>query len=207
MSFSGLLTDIQRLTSVRCFAARTNQIARRGVTLVEFLVVLAILAVLVGLGLPRLDSARFRADANVRLVRMALQQAQTLSAQRQHDVVVSFDLSGGRIRVLDDSDNSRSLTAGEHVAWRALTEGARFAVPAAGINGAVATAVSGSSVATLDGMPTVTFYRNGSLSSGVEVYIQVDGKKENVVRAVELVQSTGKTQSYRYTGAAWKPSR
>ena len=179
--------------------------SRRAVTLIELLVVLAVLAVLVGLALPRLDNARFRADANVRQVRTALQQAQRLSRKQQHDVIVSFDITGGRIRVIEDNDNSRTHTAGEHVAWRGLTDGARFVVPVAGISGPVAAAVSGTNMANMDGMPTVTFHGGGSATSNIEVYLQVDGKKKaNAVRGVTLEQSSGRTQWYSYIGALWK---
>lgn len=202
MSFSGWRTDTRHSTEVRWYLLPQRE--RTGVTLIEILVVLAILAVVVGLALPRLDSARFRADANVRLVRMALEEAQKLSTQQKHDVIVSFDITGGRIRVLEDRDSSRSLTVGEPVAWRGLTEGARFAVPPTGINGPVATAVGSDSVATLDAMPTVVFHRNGTASSNIEIYIQVEGKRANTVRAVTLEGLTGRTHAYKYSSSAWK---
>jgi prepilin-type N-terminal cleavage/methylation domain-containing protein len=211
MSFSVSRMDTRYSSSVLsnglCAATRAAVRTRRGVTLVEALVVLAVLAVVVGLTLPKLDSARFRADANVRQVRVALQEAQRLSQERQHDVIVSFDIAGGRIRLLEDTDNNHSVTAGEPVAWRGLTGGGHFTVPAAGISGSVTSPVAGNSVATLDGMPTITFHRSGSASSSVEVYLQVDGGNGKAVRAVTVAQSTGRTQWFTHTGEAWKTGR
>lgn len=182
--------------------ARDN--SRAGFSLIELLVVLAVLAVMVGLAVPRLDSSRFRADANVRLVRMALQQAQRLSLQQQHDVLVSFDIAGGRIRVAEDTDNNRAVGASDPVVWRALTEGAVFAIPSTGINGTVSSAVVGSNLVTLDGMPTLTFHRSGAASSNLEVYISVPGRGKNAVRGVTLLQATGRTEWKKLIASTWK---
>jgi prepilin-type N-terminal cleavage/methylation domain-containing protein len=178
--------------------------ARGGVTLIEVLVVLAILAVIVGLALPRLDTAGFRADANVRHVRTTLQRAHRLAQQQQHDVIVSFDTVAGRIRTVEDSNSSGRADLGEHVVWRGLTDGARFVVPPAGISGAVSSAVAGKSISALDGMPTVTFHRDGSGSSNLEIYIQVRGSRSDAVRGVTLARSSPTTHWHRLVGGAWK---
>jgi prepilin-type N-terminal cleavage/methylation domain-containing protein len=181
-----------------------DEMKRDGFSLIELLIVLAVLAVLVGLALPRLDSASFRADANVRLVRMSLQQAQRLALQQQHDVLVSFDVAGGRIRVAEDTDNNKAVGGGEPVTWRALAEGAKFTTPSAGVYGAVATPVVGSALSTIDGMPSIVMHRSGSASSNLEVYLMVTGKKADAVRGVTLIQATGRTDWFKRIGAAWK---
>jgi hypothetical protein len=168
------------------------------------LVLLAVLTVLVGLTIPRLDSARFRADANVLLVRMTLQEAQRLAVRQKHDVMVSFDIDAGRIRVAEDRDNDGNISAVEPVHWKGLTDGARFVSPARGIAGAPAEPVSGSAIFRLDGMPTVTFYRGGTSNTGLEAYVQVDGRRSPVLRGVTLVQSTGRTEWFKFTGSEWR---
>jgi hypothetical protein len=73
-----------------------------------------------------------------------------------------------------------------------------------GIHGGVLNAVVGSNVREIDGMPTVTFHRDGSLSSEIEVYMSTLAAPVRW-RAVTVVQATGRTDWYRKstTGNAW----
>ena len=180
------------------------QASRRGLSLIEGLIILAVLAVLVGLALPRLDTAAFRADANARLVRTTLQQAQKRALDQKHGVIVSFDIPGGRVRVADDADNNRVLSEGEPVVWRTLTDAAHFYTPSPGINGPVSDAVTGGALEMLYGMPTVTFYRDGIPSSALEVYLLVKGGRGDAARGITLVQSTGRPEWFKRVGSQWR---
>lgn len=181
-----------------------RQTSRRGHTLVETLIVLALMAVLAGMAVPRLNYTSMRLDANVRVVRGVLQQAWRMSVQKQHDVLVSVDVAGRRMRILEDANNDGLATAGERVMWRPLEDGAAFDVPPVGITGAVAAEVVGTGVKTVTSMPTVYFRRNGSTSGDAEVYLSATYRGTKEWRGVTLAQATGRTEWFRRAGGAWK---
>jgi prepilin-type N-terminal cleavage/methylation domain-containing protein len=170
--------------------------SRAGYTLIEIAVVLVLTGIVGVLALPKIEVGRYKADSVVTAVRSVMQQAQRASLVSQHDVVVSFDLAGHRMRVAWDANNNHVIDPGERVTLTSLSAGNRFGVPPRGIGGAVDAAVVGSNVKKLDAMPTVTFHRDGSLSSELEIYMQTIGSPTRW-RAVTVVQATGRTDWYR----------
>lgn len=158
--------------------------------------VVMLTAIIVGLAYPRIDVSRYKADAVVTGVRSAMQQAQRASLVAQYDVIVSFDLSGGRIRLVWDANNDHSISDGERVTWTSLASGNQFATPTAGIRGVVTAPVTGATPRVMDNMPTVTFHRDGSLSSDLEIYMSTTGHP-TLWRAVTVVQATGRTDWFR----------
>lgn len=180
---------------------------RRGVTLVELLIVLSLVAIAAGLVLPRYDVTPLRADAGVRLLHGALQQAQRMAVQHQHDMIVSIDVAGRRIRLAEDSTNDRIADAGERQRWLPLDQGVAFVVPPAPAPGSGAGgAVSGTRVLTVDGMPSIVFHRNGAASSDLAVYLAAERRGRpgpGELRAVTVLRSTGRTERFRWLGGAW----
>lgn len=176
---------------------------RRGHTLIETIIVMSLLAVIASMALPRINYTEMRLDANVKVVRSALQQAWRMSVQKQHDVLVSFDTAGRRVRVLEDANNDGLVTSGERTTWRPIEEGARFAVPPSGVSGTVSQSVSGSGVKTVGGLPTITFRRNGSTSGDMEVYLAADHRNETKYRGITLAQATGRTEWFRFVNSSW----
>src|SRR4051794_6372065 len=83
---------------------------RSGFTMLEVVVVLLITGIVAGLAIPRIDITRYKADAVVTSVRSAMQQAQRASLVAQYDVIVSFDITGGRIRIAWDANNDHYIT-------------------------------------------------------------------------------------------------
>ena len=177
---------------------------KSGFSLVEVAVVVLIAGILGVLAYPRIDVGRYKADSVVTTVRSRLQEAQRAALVAQHDVIVSFDLTGNRIRLAWDANNNHDIESTERVTWTSLQGGNRFATPPAGIHGPVNNAVSGSNVRMLGEMPTVTFHRDGSLSSELEVYMSTVSSPIRW-RAVTVVQATGRTDWFRKntTGSAW----
>src|SRR5690349_7965329 len=102
---------------------------RRGFTLAEIMVVVVISGMMIALAIPRVDTTKWRADAIATIVRTTLQYAQRQAITRQHDMVVSFDTTGERIRTFWDGDNSGSLNGTERVTWRGLDVGVLFTDP------------------------------------------------------------------------------
>jgi prepilin-type N-terminal cleavage/methylation domain-containing protein len=172
---------------------------RSAFTLAEVMVVVVISGLMISLALPRVDMTKIRADAIATIVRTTLQYAQRQAITRQHDMVVSFDTTGERIRTFWDMDNSGTITSTERVTWRGLDVGVLFTDPAVnGISGtAIHLPVTGAAIATLSGYPTLTFHRDGSVSTDAEIYIKVAAHGPPWYRAIRLTQSTGRIDWYR----------
>jgi prepilin-type N-terminal cleavage/methylation domain-containing protein len=88
---------------------------RRGVTLIEVLVAIAMVAILAAIALPRLDIEGYKVSSAVREVTTTLTYAQRLAVSLQHDVRVSFDSSNNRLRVHEDTDNDGVMDNTERV--------------------------------------------------------------------------------------------
>jgi prepilin-type N-terminal cleavage/methylation domain-containing protein len=172
---------------------------RRGFTLAEVMVVVVIAGMMIALAIPRVDTTKWRADAIATIVRTTLQYAQRQAITRQHDMVVSFDTTGERIRTFWDGNNSGTIGSNERVTWRGLDVGVLFTDPAVtGISGVtINKPVSGSQIVSLSGYPTVTFHRDGSVSSDAEIYIKVAAHGPPWYRAIRLTQATGRVDWYR----------
>ncbi|HVX38665.1 MAG TPA: type II secretion system protein [Gemmatimonadaceae bacterium] len=180
-----------------------------GFTLAETMIVLVISGLMITLAIPRLDTSKYKADAVAQIVRTTLQNAQRNAITRQHDIVVSFDTTTERIRLIWDANNDGQATPGERVTYYGLENGILFTDPSVtGVSGtAIATPISGSNVAKLNGLPTVTFHRDGSVSSDAEIYISVPARGPKIYRAVTLTQATGRVDWYRLntTTNKWVP--
>jgi prepilin-type N-terminal cleavage/methylation domain-containing protein len=179
---------------------------RSGFTLAELMVVVVIAGMMVSLAIPRVDTTKYRADAIATIVRTSLQYAQRQAITRQHDMVVSFDTTGERIRTFWDINNSGAIDNTERVTWRGLDVGILFTDPAVkGVSGTVITKpVNGTQIATVNGYPTVTFHRDGSVSTDAEIYIKVAAHGPPWYRAIALTQSTGRVDWYRLNAATGK---
>ena len=179
--------------------------ARRGFSLIEMLMVVAIIAIVVTWALPKFSIARYRADAAGRLVRTLLQTAQRNAITRQSDVIISFDLTGNRLRIVQDVNNNSVIDAGELVQFRPLAEGAKFITPTwAGVKGSTPSAsVTGVGLSTVNGLTSVIFRRDGSASTDLEIYVTMRDAVRDEYRAVMLTASTGRTSMYKWNGKIW----
>jgi prepilin-type N-terminal cleavage/methylation domain-containing protein len=181
-----------------------RSIRRSGFSAVELLIVCAIVGIFATLAYPRVNFTQFQVDSGARTVRVALQNAERLAVTRQYDVVVSFDVTNKRLRILEDGNNNDVVDNDERVTYAALEDGVHFKAPPAGLSGPVSNAVNGSNLKTVDGMPTIVFRRDGAASTDLEVYLASSKELANDWRAIQVVQSTGRTDWYRYLNNLWK---
>ncbi len=184
---------------------RTIQGSRRGVTLIEMMIVVVLLSLVSAIALPRLNFAQFKSDDSVRAVRTTLQSAERLAITRQFDVIVSFDTVKQRMRICEDQNNNYQVDSGERVTYVPLDKGVKFAnPPQGGVAGPTGASVVGTNVMSIGTMPSVVFLRSGSASSYVEVYLTANGNNgETEWRGVQVTQSTGRTVWYRWLATLW----
>lgn len=173
-------------------------------TVIELMIVLAIIGIIAAFAYPKVNFTQFRVDAAARTVRVALQNAERLAVTRQYDVVVSFDTTNRRIRILEDNNNNATVDAGEHVMYAPLDDSVHFAVPPAGVSGAATNSVDGSSIRIIDNMPTLIFHRDGAASSDADIYITSKRAIDDDFRCIRVIQSTGRTLWWRYLNGAWE---
>jgi prepilin-type N-terminal cleavage/methylation domain-containing protein len=175
----------------------------RGYTITELMLVLVIVGIVSAMALPNIDYKRYRADAATHTLRGSLQHAQRLSIVRQYDVVVLFDLDGRRLRIIEDVNNNRVADSTERVVARPIEEGITFIVPPKGLNGSTTSRIVGANLREIDGLPSITFHRNGSASSDLELYLSAHSANGTDIRAVSVTQSTGRAEAFRYLGTTW----
>src|SRR5258708_3872779 len=160
--------------------------ARRGFSLIEMLMVVVLISLVVMWALPRFSIARYRADAAGRLVRSLLQTGQRNAITRQSDVIISFDSTLHRLRIVQDVNNNSAIDAGELVQFRPMAEGAKFTVPTwAGVKGTTPTGwITGAGLTTIGGYTSVVFRRDGSASTDLEIYVTMRDAVKDEYRAI-----------------------
>lgn len=173
-----------------------------GYTLLEVLIVMVMIAVLVAIASPRLNAPRYRADAAIQMFRNAFTQAQRTALINQYDVLVIIDTVHQTLKVSEDANNDGIIESSEHSDSYPLTDGIRFVVPPTGLDSDVSTPVVGSQLGSVGGLPTITFGRDGAATSDLQLYIATPSDPDRIYRAVELVQSTGRSDWYLYNATA-----
>lgn len=178
---------------------------RAGVTLIELMVVFAMLGIIGGIAVTKLNTVGFKMDAAARVAHTTVQQAQRLALMRQFDVIVSFDRSTRRLRIAEDANNDGTIAPGERFRWKALEDSARFDDPPRSVLGGAAVAIQGANLRLVDGMPSVVFRRSGSASSDLELYLGSRRASADDYRAVVVTQATGRVEWFKYVGGQWRP--
>jgi prepilin-type N-terminal cleavage/methylation domain-containing protein len=179
---------------------------KAGFTLVEILIVMIMAGVLMALAIPHMDLQRYRTDAAVQGLRSVLMQAQRTALVRQYDVVISIDTVHNALKWSEDANNDGTIESSEHKRSYPLNDAVKFAIPPTGLDSAVSSAVVGAHLGSMDGLPTVTFHRDGAATTDLQLYIAGPADPGVTYRAVRLTQGTGRTDWYLYNSQAhtWK---
>ena len=183
---------------------RKGRDSRTAFTVIELLAVLVIIAIIVTFAFPKVNFTQFQVDAAARGVRSSLQNAERLAVTHQHNVVVSFDLGQDRVRLLEDTNDNSTADPLERATWFVIEDGVRFARPPVGLNGAAAGPVVGGDVKMIDGMPSIIFRRDGASNTDLELYLTSLRARPADFRAISVVQSTGRTDWFKYIDSSWK---
>jgi Tfp pilus assembly protein FimT len=165
--------------------------------------VVSVVAIVAAFGFPKINLHRFRLDAGVRVIQTSLQQAEREAVKRQHNFVVSFDVLGKRVRILDDQNNNNTADGTERVVWRTLDDGIKFHPPPAGFFGGASAEVAGTKLTTVNGYPSIIYRRDGAASTDLQVYITSTRGQNGDFRLLSVTRATGRVDWYRY-GSGWK---
>lgn len=176
-----------------------------GFTIVELTMVLVLAGILMSIMAPVLKPGRWRADSAIQQLTLGLNAAQRMAVMRQHDIVVTFEVTKDQVRVLQDQNNNGKVDAGESWSVIELPETIGF-----GMGGAPALSEGPGPVSFNDdgNGPTVTFHRNGSASQTGAAYVypvrgSLSGGTEGV-RALTVERATGEVRCYSYRSGSWE---
>lgn len=180
---------------------------RTGFTLIELVMVMAMIGIMVGIAAPRIDIAGYRVSSAHQVLGTTILTAQRQALTQQHDIVVRFDTATRSLVVHQDRDNDAAVDVGEHVRRVPLGESVVFGLGDAPARDALSTAISFTQ--RVDGDPALTFHRDGSASEGGGFYVTSnkaagDGNFPQHSRLVIVERSTGRATAYRYLGSTWR---
>ena len=179
---------------------------RAGFSLVELLMAILVGGILTGIAVPRIDAARFQVDATAQEVASVVAGARAKALLKQHDVVLTFDVAGDRLYVLEDLDNSGAAGTGEERRMVQLSGGVKFdrggATPIRGVTDVISfTKVS-------ESLPSLTFHRNGAASEEGIVYL-ASGRGAGATtfpgdtRAMTVERATGRVRCFSNRTGQW----
>lgn len=184
---------------------RCRKAGRAGFTLVEILMVLALLGLVAMFAIPKLNFSAYRINGAVRGVTALLARAQRLAVTSQYNVNVLFDVPNNAIEIHEDANNDNVIQTTERVRAYPLGEGVAY-----GLGGASVRLYAPSPISfthTLNGMPELIFRRDGSASENGGFYITstaaLMAARPTDGRSIEVVRSTGRAEWYQYNGAQW----
>lgn len=179
---------------------RLHAQARRGWTIIEMSIVLAVIVLLAAIALPNIDFAKYRMDGNARTVQNQFIVQQLRATQRNMPMILTIVYDQGLMTITEDANSNGVADASEYTYNRTLVEGAQFVIPPSTIDGATPYYATGPGLTYLNQTymyPTITFYPNGSASGNVVVYIGSTAGRLTDMRALQITGATSKVKFYR----------
>jgi prepilin-type N-terminal cleavage/methylation domain-containing protein len=178
---------------------------RRAFTLIEVLMVMALIGIVAGWAITRFSASGYKMDSNIRMLQNVLIGAQQTAITRNVHVQVMFDAVNDRVRTLLDTDNDGTASSGETVTFRGL-DGAQFLTPTGTIDGAAEFYMTGPGVIET-GNPLQRAIRiapNGALSGDVVVYLGTTAGRLQDLRALAITGATARTSFWSRATGAWR---
>jgi len=181
---------------------------RSAVTLIELLMVVTIIGVVIGIGVWKIDVARYQINGDQQVVGTALIAAQREAIAKQHNMIVVFDDANSAMRIVSDSNNNGQADANENVRTITLGDRVRYGLGTATAMSWGSSAISFTTLEGGSGLPCVIFYRNGSASESRGVYLsstraQSDPAFVRDIRAIHVERATGRAEWWHYDGSTW----
>lgn len=167
--------------------------------------VMALIGIVSGWAISRFSASGYKMDSNIRMLQNVLIGAQQTAITRNVNVQVMFDAVNDRVRILLDTDNDGTSSAGETVTFRGL-DGAQFLTPTTSIDGAAEFYMTGPGVIET-GNPlqrAVRIAPNGALSGDVVVYIGTAAGRDIDLRALAITGATARTAFWSRLTGAWR---
>jgi prepilin-type N-terminal cleavage/methylation domain-containing protein len=183
----------------------------RAMTLIEMVIVIALIAVITAMALPQVNYTAYRVDSGARAVRAALQRAQNYAVSSQHNQLVAVDVTHGVVYIIDDVNNNMAVDPGEHITGVPLQDGIIFATPPTTTTwtGApmASSALMASSLITVavngNALPAFVYRSDGAASTGVQLYLTSMQRQVNDYRGVNVTQATGRADWYKDQAGTW----
>jgi prepilin-type N-terminal cleavage/methylation domain-containing protein len=176
-----------------------------GFTIIELLMVIALLAIVGAIAIPKLNFGAYRINSGVRGVTALLARAQRLAVTNQSNVNVIFDVAHNAVMLHEDVNNDNVIQPTERVRTYPLGEGVAY-----GLGGAPVRVYAPAPLTFTHAMgsnPEIIFRRDGSASENGAIYITstaaLVASRPTDARDIEVIEATGRAEWYQYTGAQW----
>jgi prepilin-type N-terminal cleavage/methylation domain-containing protein len=181
---------------------------RRGVTLIEMLIVVTVLGIAAAITYSRIDTTAQQLRGDMQMLASSLTAAQREALAKQHNVIVIFDTVDMALQIVLDANNNRGRDEDERV--RTVTLGNKV-VFARGSAPARSFGASPLSITTVvDAKPAIIFSRNGAASTSGGLYLSTRRAIEDPARfgeethAISIERATGSIGWWSFAGLEWR---
>jgi len=187
-----------------------------GFTLIEMMMVVAILGILTGIAVVQLTTTRnmFKGDAAMRVVLSEMNQAREMAITQRRYMRIVFDTTANTVSIVREDTTATTTSLGtwmfEGGAKIQLTAGTGDTPDAFGNSSATAFTSSLGTFNSLTGQTTVAKFApdgtlvdwNGNVTNGT-IFTGIPNMGPSA-RAVTILGSTGRVRGYRWDGMHWQ---